>query len=105
MLGLLRAFHAGCAIGFILQPLATESSHFFKLDSFDIWNDLLMLSDGRDGSMNVILDVILSIQQLRVSDYCFFIGTGIEAGFGLWRSRYQIILGSLAGLNGLFKGV
>ena len=30
---------------------------------------------------------------------------GIEAGFGLWRARYQIILGSLAGLYGLFKSI
>jgi hypothetical protein len=64
-----------------------------------------MLSDGRDGSMNVILNVILSIKQLRVGNYGFFIGPGIEARFGLWRARYQIILGSLAGLNGLFKGI
>lgn len=64
-----------------------------------------MLSDGRDGGMNVILNVILSIQKLRVGNYCFFIGAGIKAGFGLWRARYQIILGSLAGLYGLFKGI
>jgi len=55
--------------------------------------------------MNVILNVILGIQQLSVGNYCSLIGTGIEAGFGLWRARYQIILGSLAGLNRLFKGI
>jgi hypothetical protein len=55
--------------------------------------------------MNVILNVILGIQQLRVGNDCSLIRTRIEAGFGLWRARYQIILGSLAGLNGLFDGV
>lgn len=64
-----------------------------------------MLSDGRDGSMNVILNVILGIKQLSVGNDCSLIGTGIEAGFGLWRARYQIILGSLAGLYGLFKSI
>jgi len=55
--------------------------------------------------MNVILNVILGIQQLSVGNYCSLIGTGIEAGFCLWRARYQIILGSLAGLDSLFKGI
>jgi len=48
MLGFLGALHPGCAIGVILQPLATEGSHFFQLDSFDIRDYLLVLPDGRD---------------------------------------------------------